>query len=218
MQTKGSRTTLRPEKDRSAAKTPSPARRQGHVKSATVHGALPDLANPSFFSIDPTESTGVTTPAKSTVKKSPSTRGGHGKTPSKAASISSNDAPWDTWDDNPSGSPKASTRSDSSGASSDATTLPPTVSGSPRPSVDSNKDLGKKDKDQAPIPWPALSKFGPATLRRTASHLMNEWEKSLTPSPGKEFVGQGQGGDYLGMGAEAAAMGSGGGAGGRKGS
>lgn len=62
--------------------------------------------------------------------------------------------------------------------------------------------MGVEKKD--PIPWPALSKLGPATLRRTASHLMSEWEKSLTPPPGQEYMGQE---DYLGLSAEAAAMG-----------
>lgn len=33
------------------------------------------------------------------------------------------------------------------------------------------------------IPWPALIKLAPSNLRRTASHLMEEWEKSLTSSP-----------------------------------
>jgi len=33
------------------------------------------------------------------------------------------------------------------------------------------------------IPWPALIKLAPSNLRRTASHLMEEWEKSLTASP-----------------------------------
>jgi len=36
------------------------------------------------------------------------------------------------------------------------------------------------------IPWPAIVKpFTPSSLRRTASHLMSEWERSLTP-PGEE--------------------------------
>jgi hypothetical protein len=67
----------------------------------------------------------------------------------------------------------------------------------------------KKDKKSAgnnvkkdPIPWPALSNLGPKALRRTASHLMSEWEKSLTPSPSKEYAERS---DYLGLGAEAAA-------------
>lgn len=44
------------------------------------------------------------------------------------------------------------------------------------------------------IPWPALVKLSPGNLRRTASHLMQEWERSLTPPPG---VRDGQA-DYLG--------------------
>jgi hypothetical protein len=32
------------------------------------------------------------------------------------------------------------------------------------------------------IPWPALTKLTPSKLTRTASNLMDEWEKSLTSS------------------------------------
>ena len=46
----------------------------------------------------------------------------------------------------------------------------------------------------APLPWPTLVKLGPQALRRTASHLMAEWERSVTPSPGRE------GSEYLEMG------------------
>jgi hypothetical protein len=45
-------------------------------------------------------------------------------------------------------------------------------------------------KEKEPIPWPALSKLKPTSLRRTASHLMSEWEKSMTPEPGQEFRGE----------------------------
>lgn len=31
------------------------------------------------------------------------------------------------------------------------------------------------------LPWPALKKFRPGSLQRTASNLMKEWERSLTP-------------------------------------
>lgn len=41
-----------------------------------------------------------------------------------------------------------------------------------------------RDTKRDSLPWPALNKLAPSNLRRTASHLMNEWEKSLTPSPG----------------------------------
>ena len=37
---------------------------------------------------------------------------------------------------------------------------------------------GKKQDD---IPWPALKKLSPSRLSRTASTLMDEWERSLTP-------------------------------------
>ncbi|KAF4555155.1 Hypothetical protein D9617_3g022270 [Elsinoe fawcettii] len=38
-----------------------------------------------------------------------------------------------------------------------------------------------------PIPWPALTKL-PSNLKRTASHLMSEWEKSLAPLPETKHV------------------------------
>jgi hypothetical protein len=51
----------------------------------------------------------------------------------------------------------------------------------------------------AGIAWPALGKLSPGNLRRTATTLINEWEKSLgtglanqTPVVGKE----GSGSDY----------------------
>ncbi|KAK4544292.1 hypothetical protein LTR36_004502 [Oleoguttula mirabilis] len=174
---------------------PSPPGAKKHAKSAT-QGALPDLANPGFWSEHGVASVQAT-PAK--VKKSPSSLRGHAKTASKGMSIASSDA-WDTWDDSP-------MDSRSSSAASEATTVPSTVSGptSPRPSVDRQGDGARQSEGQErgkndPLPWPALSKLGPATLRRTASHLMTEWEKSLTPS-GQE--------DYLGLSAEAAATNAG---------
>ncbi|PYI16434.1 hypothetical protein BO86DRAFT_321667 [Aspergillus japonicus CBS 114.51] len=33
------------------------------------------------------------------------------------------------------------------------------------------------------IPWPAMTKLAPSKLTRTASNLMAEWERSLSPSP-----------------------------------
>ncbi|KAJ5466611.1 hypothetical protein N7539_009567 [Penicillium diatomitis] len=33
------------------------------------------------------------------------------------------------------------------------------------------------------IPWPTISKLAPSKLQRTASNLMAEWERSLSPSP-----------------------------------
>ena len=52
----------------------------------------------------------------------------------------------------------------------------------PRSSMDMAAGNDKRDA----IPWPALNKLTPTNLRRTASHLMNEWEKSLTPPTGDD--------------------------------
>lgn len=201
-----SKASLRPSSRGSAAsktstdtKRPSPARK--HVKSATMSfGSTPALADPSFWTEHGLNNI-EQAPALPARKVTPSK---HGKSPSKSTSVGSNDT-WDAWEEE---SPQVSR---SSSAASDVTTQPSTVSdASPRTSADvtSAKDkrtsLNKKD----PIPWPALSNLGPKALRRTASHLMNEWEKSLTPSPGKESVGGGEGADYLGLGAEAAAAGA----------
>lgn len=128
------------------------------------------------------------------VKKSPK----HAKSPSKV-SVADSDAGWDTWD-----SPQPE-RSDSSASSiiSQSNTVPNSAAdSSARTSVSLSRETSAETPKKDPIPWPALSKFGPANLRRTASHLMNEWERSLTPSPGKELNAQA---DYLGFAAEAIA-------------
>lgn len=36
------------------------------------------------------------------------------------------------------------------------------------------------------IPWPTITKLAPTTLQRTASNLMAEWERSLSPSPERQ--------------------------------
>lgn len=217
----GSRNSLRPSsrgsstsKASTETKKPSPARK--HNKSATLSlGSTPALADPSFWNehgiLPPSNNT---TPLKKAVS-SPRTT----KASSQAALDATEDA-WDNWDEP---SPQGSR---SSSAASESTTLPSTVSGatSPRMSTEVNAlgidqqakepphvpTTAKKDKKHAgsssvkkdPIPWPALSNLGPKALRRTASHLMSEWEKSLTPSPSKEYAERS---DYLGLGAEAAA-------------
>jgi hypothetical protein len=45
----------------------------------------------------------------------------------------------------------------------------------------SRDDAGSGKNQQDAIPWPALTKLHPSKLTRTASNLMAEWEKSLTP-------------------------------------
>ena len=39
----------------------------------------------------------------------------------------------------------------------------------------------EEDHKRDPIPWPALVSLAPSSLRRTASHLMSELERSISP-------------------------------------
>ncbi|KIW07127.1 uncharacterized protein PV09_02000 [Verruconis gallopava] len=88
---------------------------------------------------------------------------------------------WDSWD-TPVKSPVQDQRQQesdttSSDAASDGVSTPLTDENSrptPRTSTSSKRNS---------IPWPDLEKLTPSSLKRTASHLMKEWEKSLTPSP-----------------------------------
>jgi hypothetical protein len=46
-------------------------------------------------------------------------------------------------------------------------------------STDESSTPSKRDE----IQWPALDKLTPSHLRRTMSLMIQDWEKSLTPSP-----------------------------------
>ncbi|KAF1944010.1 hypothetical protein EJ02DRAFT_399442 [Clathrospora elynae] len=54
-----------------------------------------------------------------------------------------------------------------------------------------------RDSKRNSIPWPDLVKMSPSNLKRTASHLMKEWEKQLTPSPESRNSSYAHG-DYIG--------------------
>lgn len=193
---------------RTARKQSSKSSLQGSSRSSSTIGkeqpslgrkesqkGLPDLANPSFFA---DHGVNLQPPPQAATKRAATSTRPRPAEPAKRLSTASSEA-WDTWDDSPEQS-----RSSSS-VTSEATTLPSTVSGSPRTSLAMNRasrDLSKKEA----IPWPALKKPGIGSLRRTASHLLTEWEKSLTPSPGEEY--QGEQSDYMGASAEAAAYGA----------
>lgn len=90
---------------------------------------------------------------------------------------------WETWD-TPSPSHKRSSEDRSSGDNSTSSTSP--VATSPATSLDARSRASISSTTQSArnrdsIPWPTLNKLGAAQLRRTASHLMDEWERSLTP-------------------------------------
>lgn len=44
-----------------------------------------------------------------------------------------------------------------------------------------NETEGEGNGRPEHIPWPAISKLRPSKLTRTASNLMAEWERSLSP-------------------------------------
>ena len=54
-----------------------------------------------------------------------------------------------------------------------------------------------RDPKRSSIPWPDLVNLSPSNLKRTASHLMREWEKQLTPPPESRLSSHSQG-DYIG--------------------
>lgn len=119
----------------------------------------------------------------------------HSKTPSVAPSVDSSMDAWDTWDD-----PSPNDSQSNSSATSESVTQPSTNATTPRHSAGISRDETEhqqhgrgehaEGKDKEPLPWPALNKLRPTSLRRTASHLMSEWEKSMTPEPGQEFRGE----------------------------
>ncbi|TKA79924.1 hypothetical protein B0A49_02482, partial [Cryomyces minteri] len=96
---------------------------------------------------------------------------------------------WDAWDD--SAQDTESTQSSSRNSISEGRTSLATDSSSRRTSTSSNDDTPRqRDSTNAEkresIPWPALTKLSPSVLKRTASHLMSEWDGNLSPSLDKQ--------------------------------
>ena len=44
-------------------------------------------------------------------------------------------------------------------------------------------DITPREQKRTSMTWPDMTKVSPSNLKRTASHLMKEWEKQLTPPP-----------------------------------
>ncbi|KAJ5621057.1 hypothetical protein N7510_005041 [Penicillium lagena] len=100
---------------------------------------------------------------------------------------------WDVWD-TPQKMTHTPSWSQSTVESSKHEQSPMTQGSSPRTSAsfgDWNPSSVAATAPTAPdphsvtegIPWPALTKLTPSKLQRTASTLMAEWERSLSPSP-----------------------------------
>ncbi|KAJ9629450.1 hypothetical protein H2203_001824 [Taxawa tesnikishii (nom. ined.)] len=100
---------------------------------------------------------------------------------------------WDNWE-SPSNEKKTA-RSNSDTSVSEARTSPSPGRSSPRTSGrDDGTECVARSGEEGFHPMAGPGEAVPGNLRRTASHLMQEWERSLTPPPG---VRDGQA-DYLG--------------------
>lgn len=122
-------------------------------------------------------------------------------TPQKQIRKVASEEDWDNWD-----TPNESLLVDledskDSSDESDAQTSPVSGPGSSRTSTSTRyhskrhdskassltsinqEDLTPRESKRSSIPWPDMTKVSPSNLKRTASHLMKEWEKQLTPPP-----------------------------------
>ncbi|KAF2245976.1 hypothetical protein BU26DRAFT_521498 [Trematosphaeria pertusa] len=143
----------------------------------------------------------------------------HTRTPQKPTHGADDFEDWDSWDtpndkytnaakagdahnssdesDGPSSpvsgqaSSRTSTRYHSQRHDSKASSLTMSSSADPR------DDAAPRDSKRNSIPWPDLVKLSPTNLKRTASHLMKEWEKNLTPPPESRDASHSSG-DYVG--------------------
>ena len=113
---------------------------------------------------------------------------------------------WDNWD-SPSASYVAKT-TDAHDDSDESEAVDPqaTIKQHPRRHDSKNSSLATISSASMPdttnskrnsIPWPDLVNLSPSNLKRTASHLMKEWEKQLTPPPESRLTSHSQG-DYIG--------------------
>ncbi|EEA24126.1 hypothetical protein TMatcc_007201 [Talaromyces marneffei ATCC 18224] len=102
---------------------------------------------------------------------------------SNQVEVGEEDDDWNNWD-TPQQDKKSHTPSSSrSTVTSKIDQSPSTQLSSPRTSAsfgERNTDETERPRTDNGIPWPALSKFTASQLTRTASSLMDEWEKSLT--------------------------------------
>ncbi|KAJ5706647.1 hypothetical protein N7488_006448 [Penicillium malachiteum] len=94
---------------------------------------------------------------------------------------------WDVWDTPLSGSKTRHTPSSSRSTVESKRDQSPTTRGSsPRTSAsfgEWNPLTAAPESNTETIPWPTITKLAPSKLQRTASNLMAEWERSLSPSP-----------------------------------
>ncbi|KAJ5947995.1 hypothetical protein N7466_001010 [Penicillium verhagenii] len=104
---------------------------------------------------------------------------------------------WDVWDTPLSGNKMSHTPSSSRSTVESKHDQSPTTQGSsPRTSAsfgEWNPNSAAPDPSETEgIPWPVITKLAPSKLQRTASNLMAEWERSLSPSPERKDSSSGK--------------------------
>jgi hypothetical protein len=124
--------------------------------------------------------------------------------------VANEEEDWDNWD-TPNDSQDLLIKTDDSSEESDAhsgqassrTSMSAkyhaTRHDSKASSVNNGSIMGQEDATPSKrnsLPWPDLQKMSPSNLKRTASHLMKEWEKQLTPPPESRTVDYSHG-DYM---------------------
>jgi hypothetical protein len=100
---------------------------------------------------------------------------------SEISGASSLDDDWSNWD-----SPFTKTDSPRwSGSTAPSSEDSDTATTSKSGSIDLAKGSGFTPAKRDEMPWPTLNNLTPSNLKRTASAIMKEWEKSLSPPAGE---------------------------------
>ncbi|KAL5049427.1 hypothetical protein BDW71DRAFT_175870 [Aspergillus fruticulosus] len=175
--------------DKASSRSSSGRKSPGSTKATTSTGKGSKSADidASFWSEFGIDSSSGQQPANA--RRTPSTpsgansRGQH--KPSDLTTLHV-DETWDDWDSTPQPTKKSHTPSSSrSTIESRQDQSPVTQASSPRTSTsfgDWHHDIPDPSVSDG-IPWPALTQAAPSKLNRTASNLMAEWERGLSPSP-----------------------------------
>ncbi|ORX92822.1 hypothetical protein BCR34DRAFT_500391, partial [Clohesyomyces aquaticus] len=165
-------------------------------------GKLIDIADDFWKShgLNESKPTTTTTNKKTSVTTSnaQNTRTPQKSTPKVAEEFEES---WDNWDTPNATKPEPSTSSSSDESDADSSLVSGRSSArtstryhskrhdSKASSLTGSSSMGPLDENvladekRNSIPWPDLVKLSPTNLKRTASHLMKEWEKNLTPPP-----------------------------------
>ncbi|PNS16551.1 hypothetical protein CAC42_285 [Sphaceloma murrayae] len=120
----------------------------------------------------------IDAPSSPTTKRTPRKRATSRPEASRRLPAEQDDADaWDHWDSPQTQSDASMTKDSSNQRSDEGVSFEQRQHEGGEMVETSIEEETKRD----PIPWPTLLKSAPGSLRRTASHLMSEWEKSLSP-------------------------------------